>query len=109
MTRTAKQRRGRSDTRMSMAKSHASRVVAPVGLSRASVLYDDLYVRFSRKWVSASRQLMPVNGPIGGDRLAVLPVAIVFNLFALQQINFEKRRRRQSLSLAQLSPNVSTP
>jgi len=33
---------------------------------------------------------MPVNGSIGGDRLAVLPVAIAFNPFALQQINFEK-------------------
>lgn len=84
MTLTAKQRRGRSDTRMSMVKA---RVVAPVGLSRASLFYDDLICAFSRKWVSASRQLMPVNGSIRRDRLAVLPVAIAFNLFALQQIN----------------------
>lgn len=96
MTRTAKQRRGRSGTRMSMVKVTLLESLRLWVSRERRCFTTTLYVRFSRKWVSASRQLMPVNGSIGGDRLAVLPVAIVFNLFALQQINFEKRRRRQS-------------
>ena len=83
MTRTAKQRRGRSDTRMSMVKvtlleSLRLWSLASVGvlgrpdMCSLSKVSSCIPAAYASQWFDRC------------DRLAVLPVAIVFNLFALR-------------------------
>jgi hypothetical protein len=85
MTLTAKQRRGRSDTRMSMVKVTLLESLR-VWVSRGRRCFTTtLYVRFLESGFLHPGSLCQWFDR--WDRLPVLPVAIAFNLFALQQIN----------------------